>query len=520
MSDLYTSAPQNLDLISVIVAGLVNLSIAGVLIVAFSILRPHRKRIYEPKTLFSLPEKRLKRVPGGITSWLNVSLKTNEILLMDKIGLDSIVLIQFLALCVKLFSLMSVFSIMLILVQYYAPSIDKVVERQDVDFKVSLGTISIQNIKRGSNLFYIHSVCCYIYSIYCYYLLLDFWKRFKLLKIEYFKKQSANLNSKILSFTSLTQYYKKNSELEQLIYDKTGQLPKNLVYDRDCSALLLLMKSHSNSIKKLEKLLTIYFEQGQKERPMRKINKKLGVCNGNQVDAIDYYKTKLDNLEVKIYTERALGDEHLEQTSCCFVEFNDIKQAHSIYKSFNNALSTNKIVQATNILQPRVKLCPEFNDLMWSNIGLSPPEIRARKFGATAATFAITFFWFFVIALAQLLGTIISSPRFANVDPVISAILVFLQSIASPAIMAFLNILIIIILRQISIQQGVVTKTGIERSTLLKFFVFQVYQILTRIGVEVIKAYLENFVTGKATNDQFNNLLKSVISNVVAVIEN
>ena len=512
MSDLYGSSPQNIDILSVLVAGTANLVIAFVLFTLFSLIRPKYKRIYEPKTLFSHPDKRLQKVPRGPLSWARICVDVDETLLVKKIGLDAIVFLQFVLVVGKLLGVMTVLSLVLILVNYFAPTIDKVTHWQAIDFNVSISTISIENISRGSGLFYLYSICCYIYSGYAYYLFYSMWINFKRLKEQYYLLEAGNLNSRILAFTSLTEQYKNSSELELYITEKCHTTPVTMLYDRDCSRLLKILNKHSSSVRKVERILTEYLGNPAIQRPTQKINKKLRICT---VDAIDYYKVKIDNLETIIYSSRAMGDEQFEKSSCCFVEFQEIKQAHGILKYFNP--STN-LMKLTKLLEPNVKLCPPFIDIIWSNIGLAPAVAKARRMGAVLATIAVTIFWFFVIALAQLLSTIITSSRFENVDGFVKAVLVFLQSFASPAIMAFLNILIILVLRQITIQQGVVSKTGVERSTLLKFFVFQTYQIIARLGVEVIKAYLENFVTGKASTDQLDKLLKSVISNCVAVI--
>jgi hypothetical protein len=252
------------------------------------------------------------------------------------------------------------------------------------------------------------------------------------------------------------------------------------------------------------------------QRPQHKENAFLWVFGGHYVDSIDFYKGKLHEVERNIYRERSKSKEEHKPDSSAFVAFSSVEECHHAYSNITHHFSRNHLYMTMTPALPDAKLCPEFDDIIWENVGNSQLEKKGLKLTAFGLSFVVTFFWFLVIVAAQNLSNIATSFN-APVPDGLKGIIVFLQSIVSPSIMSALNIVIVIVLRKISLMQGVITGTGVERSTLLKYYIFQIYQALSRIAVELVKAYLTNVFKGTANGDQFNALLNKVIVNFVGV---
>src|SRR5688572_5871781 len=124
-------------------------------------------------------------------------------------------------------------------------------------------------------------------------------------------------------------------------------------------------------------------------------------------------------------------------------------------------------------------MCPPFDDILWENIGIEPAVKRTRKLIATGILVGLTIGWVFINSGLNYLANTI---RFDSIPKQYSGVAVFLKSIVVPVLTAILNILLPIALRYIAILQGVLSHSGVERSALKKFFIFQVYQYLTQIS--------------------------------------
>ena len=116
---------DTLDISTIIVSGATNLIVCVVLTSLFCLLRPIKKDIYEPRSLYS--EKKLKPLPNGIFSWLPRTLYANETEILNTVGLDSLMMIKFIGFGVKMLVLLTTCAIPLMVLHFFAKKIDKFV---------------------------------------------------------------------------------------------------------------------------------------------------------------------------------------------------------------------------------------------------------------------------------------------------------------------------------------------------------------------------------------------------------
>lgn len=116
------------------------------------------------------------------------------------------------------------------------------------------------------------------------------------------------------------------------------------------------------------------------------------------------------------------------------------------------------------------------------------------------------------------LGIISKWVTFDNVSPNYKNVAILIQSLMIPLLTAILNILLPIALRIIARVQGVQTISGVERSSLMKYFVFQVWQYVVQVGSSLISTFIENFVRGNVNGDDIDLLLRNLSANFITVI--
>jgi hypothetical protein len=251
------------------------------------------------------------------------------------------------------------------------------------------------------------------------------------------------------------------------------------------------------------------------KRPKHKINSglalvdgkvKLGCCGGKWVDSLEYFSQQLLELEEQIYSERAKSDSEFPPDHSCFVSFPNVPAAHAVAKQLHNPLFNFNSIRTFKV-GADFKLCPSFDDMIWGNIGISVLEKKSRVFVGLGITIALTIGWAALVAFTQViadLGLVIKHPAGA-----------LLTSILGPLLASLLNVLLPQFLRIICLLKGTVSKSGIERAALYRFFLFQVYQFIVRIGVKAIKTIIESIFYGNT--NQVTSLLREFMTNFVSL---
>ena len=77
-------------------------------LIAFSVLRPRNKLIYEPRRKYFTAEKtRAPKIGDGFLSWLGPILRMKEEEVFDHSGLDAVVLLRFMRMCRWIFTVVA-----------------------------------------------------------------------------------------------------------------------------------------------------------------------------------------------------------------------------------------------------------------------------------------------------------------------------------------------------------------------------------------------------------------------------
>ncbi|KAH9265485.1 hypothetical protein BASA83_011080 [Batrachochytrium salamandrivorans] len=131
----------------------------------------------------------------------------------------------------------------------------------------------------------------------------------------------------------------------------------------------------------------------------------------------------------------------------------------------------------------------------------------------------ITIGWTFFQAF---LGTLITIESIASYSPAVAgfisrnqALNVIVKSFVGPGLVALSNILLPMALRVVARTQGVVSVSGVEKSVLYKYFVFQVYNqlIINVVGITGVKGVWNALTNGGGSNKQ---IWQQVATDIVA----
>ncbi|KAJ6312156.1 hypothetical protein OIU77_013831 [Salix suchowensis] len=169
----------------------INSALCVLFLVLYSILKkqPSYYEVYVPRLLAEGSSKRRSRfnlerlIPS--TGWLSKAWKLSEDELLSSSGLDAVVYMRTITLCLKVFSFTGIIGMLILL-----PVNCTGTELQQVDFAdlytSSLDVFTISNVKSGSKLLWIHFSSVYVVTIFICYLLYYEYNYISSKRIAYF----------------------------------------------------------------------------------------------------------------------------------------------------------------------------------------------------------------------------------------------------------------------------------------------------------------------------------------------
>lgn len=143
-----------------------NLSVAVVALGLFSFLRPRLKRIYSPRQLLLDVMFPLGKLPHSFFAWIIPAFMANDDDVFYYAGIDALVYMRFLRLCVKVSLVMMPYGIAVLLpLNYFGKGNLHGLDR-----------IAMSNIQSQSSKFWAHVVAAWFYTVIICYLLYEEWK--------------------------------------------------------------------------------------------------------------------------------------------------------------------------------------------------------------------------------------------------------------------------------------------------------------------------------------------------------
>ncbi|KAF0442744.1 DUF221-domain-containing protein [Gigaspora margarita] len=441
----------------------------GTLII-FGILRPRNGIVYAPKQKYSPEKKQPPKLETGLFSWIKPVISVSESQLIEKIGLDAVMYLKFISLCRNLFLWLFFLGICIIV----PLNIYGTLQDSDGHFPHSDNPLQFLSLSYLSSekWFWIHVIFTWIFSSLIYWLVYKQYKDYAELKIGYFESEEfqTSLHSRTLLITNIPNSMRSDKGLLELMESFHVKYPISEAHIvREVGKLPKLLKKHDTAVRNLETVLANYLSDPN-NIPEARPHHRLGLC-GTSVDSIDYYTQKIQSLENQIFEIRnAMSDR--KPLNYGFISFTNIPDAHRVAKE----LRDKSLVQRTqNVISPKIRLAPLPKDIIWSNLSI-PDTVKGPKTIVGHAIFiALCFFWLvpisFISTLAQVKNIEIIFPFMKGLsnNGFISGLL---QAWMTPLLLALFFIILPTILSELAKQQGKITKSSLDRSTLGKLYLF------------------------------------------------
>lgn len=200
---------------------------------------------------------------------------------------------------------------------------------------------------------------------------------------------------------------------------------------------------------------------GNKKRPTMRTGGFL-FCGGKKVDAIDYYTEHVKELESQIKKLRANSSAKVANYG--WASFKQIPYAHAVDQSLMHQKAFS------------IRLSPPPSDLIWPNLPLDDKTRTVRRWVGRAIFWVFIFLWMIPVGALSATSNIVNLIRMLpNSEEFIdnnAFLMGMIQSYFTPIVMALFFLVLPMLFRFLSKQQGYHTQTTLDRKVFTKLYIF------------------------------------------------
>ncbi|KAL4071291.1 hypothetical protein V8B97DRAFT_2044343 [Scleroderma yunnanense] len=471
-------------------------------IVAFNVLRPQNKVIYEPKVKYHIGDKKPPRISDSLLGWLPPLIRTKEPELLDKVGLDAVTFLRFTRMMRSLLAVVALLCCAILLpidVVYNLKHVSS--SKRDI-----LSMLTIRDVQ-GSYLF-VHVAVTYLITTLVMVFIWQNWKVVLRLRQEWYRSPEymQSFYARTLALMHVPKKYQSDEGIRAIFDSAHAPYPTTSVHiGRKVGRLPELIEYHNTTVRELEQVLVTYLKGGRiaKERPTIRIGGFMGM-GGVKKDAIDFYTAKLQRTEEAIENYRQQIDSR-QAENYGFASMAAVPYAHIVAN----------ILRKKRLKGTDVTLAPNPKDIIWANMNKSPTEMFQKRILGFFLLVLVCFFNtipLFVISILANLSSISAYVGFLDAWSKASpGSFAFISGVLPPAISAGFGFFLPIVMRYLSRFQGALTHSRLDRAVVARYFAFLVISqlvIFTLIGVGFIAA--ENIVNEIGEHTSFSEIINSL----------
>lgn len=466
------------------VSALINILSAFAFLLAFALLRiqPINDRIYFPKWYINgarSSPRRSRNFVGKFVNlefktyltflnWMPQALKMTESEIINHAGLDSAVFLRIYTLGLKIFVPMTIVAL-LVLIPVNVSSGTLFFLRKELVVS-DIDKLSISNVRPKSIRFFVHIGLEYLFTIWICFMLYKEYDIVASMRLRFLASQARRAEQ----FTVVVRnvpHVSGQSLSETIDHFFQTNHPDHYL----CHQAVYNANKFAKLVRKRERLRNwLDYNQLKFERhPEKKPTTKMGFLGlwGKKVDAIDYYKHQMKELERRMSVERQ----------------KILKDSKSIlpvaFVSFKSRWGAAVCAQTQQCKNPTLWLtnwAPEPRDIYWRNLAIPFVSLTIRKCIISVSVFALVFFYMIPIAFVQSLANLEGLERVAPfLRPVIELKFIksFLQGfVPGLALKIFLYILPTILMIMSKIE-GHIALSNLERRTSAKYYYFMLVNV-------------------------------------------
>ncbi|CAO3679114.1 unnamed protein product [Rhizopus stolonifer] len=452
-------------------------SVGFVCFLLFCFLRVRWKNVYSPR--LQMKKHAPEELPTSFFGWIIPLLKIDNSVIMDKVGLDAVVMLQFLLMSVKLFSFCGFFGTVVL----YP------ISRMGGDFtnRTNQTMMTESSDSRSMSYLWVYLFFTYLFVFATFYFTFLNYRDYVRIRREFLLRKTKTVSSRTLLVTGIPPHLRSDRKLAEYFESLGIGLVESVHTIRHVNRLSETIKERTEYLRRLETSFASYlgnpchdsqYDQDQgpsstvvtRQRPMVKEG-----WSGPSLDAIDLYKAKFEKSDGLVLKARKTGK--FKPTSVGFVTF---EQTMSAY------IASQLLISPTPF-QLRTQLAPEPRDVLWENIAMHARERWIRKAVVMLILLFLVFSWTipcnYLSALTSTKSLKAYFPwllKLAEKNKILNQIVA--GFIPTLGVVLFFSVLPIIF-NSLSVTEGFTTRSESEESCFAKQFFFLFFNVLLFITV-------------------------------------
>ncbi|KAI5951016.1 hypothetical protein KGF54_004090 [Candida jiufengensis] len=466
---------------------LVLTTISGLfLFILFCIMRYRWPHIYAVRTLRQQSKNILKPLPNNLFGWMKVVYKINDEDILTYSGLDSYVYLAFFKMGIKIFFVLTIFSILVLspFRYYFTGDYDK----ENIPSIINLISILKSKPNRPPDFnddfpkfLWVYPIFTYLFSFVVFYYLYDFTDIVLKTRQKYLASQNS-ITDRTIKLDGIPKKLLSREKIKKFIEDLGIGKVEDVKLIYNWTPLQLQFDERKHLVLRLEYLYASEYELdidifNQQRVPA--VNPIWTEPTGNEyareeINTLSKQLTEL-NGDIKL-TQGKFDTEASTINAKQHPEFSVIPSAFITMDSVASAQ-----MAAQTILDPRVyklivSLAPAPKDIIWNNLKLTYGEKLLKSY---MITFLIVLSYGFIIFLVIPLTSLLDLKTITKFWPALGELIgrsdwltTFVTGILPPLLFTLLNISFPYFYRYLSELQGYSTNSEIELSTLSKNFFF------------------------------------------------
>ncbi|KAL0082064.1 hypothetical protein F4703DRAFT_1917577 [Phycomyces blakesleeanus] len=496
---------------------LISSSVGLFCFLVFCILRTRIPVIFAPR--MNMKKHRPPELPSSLFGWVIPLIRISQEQLLDNVGLDAVVLIQFLVMGIKLFGLCSFFGLTVLI-----PISMKTGNSTNPNI-TAVNRLSITVIDESSNSLIAYLVFTYIFTFFTFYFLQQNYDSHIYLRAKYLIRLSKTLTARSVIVTGIPEKLRSDHELADYFEHLNIGPVESCYVVRHISHLNKLLKKRLSALKHLERAYATYWgnpckipeydpdlvlEDAKMLKRVEKLTqqaieheenssntaiimnlidpKKRGTQShrpqvktgflglfGEKVDAIEYYTKMFDELDKRVVEARQSTD--FEMTNVGFVTF----------KNMASALIVSQIAISPTPFVCRTVMAYEPRDVLWNNVTIRGRERLVREVVVWTITIALAIFWVIPIAALASLTSIDFlerlSPSLAEKAKSSALLLNLLQGVIPTLLVNIFMAILPLIIDLLGKLQGIRARSALAETTFSKYFFFLLFNVLLVFAV-------------------------------------
>ncbi|KAH9949754.1 hypothetical protein B0H21DRAFT_88992 [Amylocystis lapponica] len=472
----------------------------------FSYCRTRWPLLFAPRTILKGFSPHEAHAHQAFFGWILPTIRTSEFSVLQIVGLDAAVLLNFFKMAFYLFSLCSVFAVAVLMPINLKNNIDIGDGAEDGDgdwlfASAPNGTTPapardwLDLISDANSYLSVHLLFTYLFTFLALYLIYQNYRRFIRARQLFSLELVHSIAARTVMVARIPPHLQGERALAEY-FENMGMNVESVSICREMGSLKRLLDMRTAALLKLEAAWVQYVgnpsvvdvrRPAEREAPLVDVDAAESqqvplVVPGRRrpthrpgwfkpkVDAIEFLEEKFTEADELVKRRRRTG--RFKASQVAFVTFEKMSSAQIAVQA----------VHAPNPAQCVTHLAPEPRDIVWSNVGHSPTSLRVRELIVLGAMGLLLFFWLIPItALASLLSykeikkTMPALGRLIDANQQIRAIV---QNSLPSVAMITLNALLPFVLEALTYVQGYPARSLIEYSLMKKYFLFLLVNVV------------------------------------------